>query len=55
MTEDDTFNALRRKPWLDAFEIWHVMMLNDSDNFDEEFLRLTGWIISDFWAYHPTK
>jgi len=51
MTEDDTYNALRRVPIVDVMKIYHRFWNNKSLH-DE--LHKTGWTLEDLNA-HYTK
>jgi hypothetical protein len=49
MTEDDTYNALRRVPLIDAMKIYHRFW-NKKSLHDE--LRKTGWTLEDLRVHY---
>lgn len=49
MTEDDTFNALRKLTFLEVLDKWHKYDGNDTDESClRKFFNSTGWTLEDF-------
>lgn len=52
MTEDDTFNRLRRIPFREMFRIWAASPMTASTEGFRELFKEHGWVWEDYLELH---
>lgn len=52
-TEDDTFRALNKEPYVDVYKVWIVERFNDRNKYNEFFQKF-NWTRKEFLNYEPT-
>ena len=52
MTEEDTFNRLRRIPFLKMFDIWAASPMTASTEGFRELFKEHGWVWEDYIEVH---